>query len=209
MQVKTAYAITDHFGIAAAYFSGKENDKYNQHSIYDDEAKSLSYRRKLGEISAGYFSSVNTRTNLFLELYAGYGLGRNSIKESYRQPYYGGGFYSNNYDLFFLQPGIALHHKNLFQVGIFLRTSLVSFKNSSTTYTDDILMNKNVRLYELNKHGFVFFQPALSLRLPLSRKGNLNLNTEINGSFNLSAIPIYNRTAIVLMGITYSPRLKK
>ena len=115
MQVKTAYAITDHFGIAAAFFTGKEKDKYNQHSIYDDEAKSLSYRHKLGEISAGYFSSVNTRKTLFLELYAGYGLGRNIIKESYRQPYYGGGFYSNNYDLFFLQPGIALHHKIFFR----------------------------------------------------------------------------------------------
>lgn len=155
MHVRAAYAVTDHFGISASYFASIEKDKYNWSS---DEAKSISYKRGIGEVSAGYFTTVYQKPNLFFELYAGYGLGGNSIKEKYRETYYvNGGMYKNNYNQFFLQPAIVVHHKNILQAGFFLRTSLIKFTNIRTDYSTDILKDNYVRLYDLSKEPFVFF----------------------------------------------------
>ena len=204
---KTAYAITDYFGVTASYFSAWEKDKYNWNL---DEAKSISYKRGIAEIGAGYFIPIYKKPDLFFEIYGGYGLGRNSIDEAYKQPYYlTGGYYKNNYSQFFLQPAVVVHHKNLLQAGIFLRTALIKYTNINTSYNNIVLQNDFVRLYDLDKQSFLFFQPAASVRLPLSKAGNLHLNIEINGSFKVSGPAIYSRRAVGLLGITYSPAIKK
>jgi hypothetical protein len=203
IHLKTAYAITDHFGVAAAFFSSREKDKYNWNR---DEAKSISYRRVTGEISAGYFTVINKKPNLYFECYGGYGPGGNSLTEKYKQSYYlAGGFYKSNYSQFFIQPAIVVHHKNLLQAGIFLRTALIKYSNIRTNYTNDILQDSYVRLFNPDKEPFVFLQPAASIRVPLSKAGNLHLNLEVNGSFKISGPAIYSREAVALLGITFSP----
>ena len=203
IHLKTAYAITNHFGVAAGFFSGREKEKYNWHR---DEAKSISYKRVIGEISAGYFTVINKKPNLYFECYGGYGPGGSSLNEKYKQPYYlTGGFYKNNYNQFFIQPAIVVHHKNLLQAGIFFRTALIKHTNIRTNYTNDVLQDPYVRLFNPDKKPFVFFQPAASVRVPLSKAGNLNLNMEVNGSFKISGPAIYSREAVALLGITFSP----
>lgn len=204
--VRAAYAITDHFGVTAAYWAGWEKDKYNQAR---NEAESISYKREQGEISAGYFTPVNKKKNIFLEFYGGYGLGKNNTTEVYKDAYYGGGSFSNNYNLFYIQPAVAFHHKKFLRAGISLRTSLIKFGKAATTYSRDFLQDYDVRLDDLDKRTFIFLQPALSVRLAVSKKGNLHLNMEINGSLRLSEYPFYTRGGIGMIGITYSPFLTK
>lgn len=204
--LRAAYAITDHFGITAAYATSKEKDIYNP--SYAELSKTIAYRRSLGEISAGYFTAANKKKNLYLECYVGYGPGRNRITESYEYPdatNYTGGFFNNNYHLFYLQPAIVLHHKNILQMGVSLRTSMIKFGEASTNYHEDLLRDSDVRLFELEKYSYSFFQPALSFRIPLSKRGKLNLNLEATRSFPLSRKKMYTRENILLLGLTYSP----
>lgn len=207
LHARTAYAVTDHFGVSAAYAASAEKDKYNRRT----EVKSISYKRATGEISAGYFTPVSSKPNLYFELYGGYGLGGNSIKEKYKEPGYlnlSGGDYKNDYNQFFIQPAIVVHNKKSLQAGVFLRTSLVKFTSIRTDYSTDVLKNNRVRLYDLDKSPFIFFQPAASLRLPLSKSGNIHFNMEVNGLLKISGPDIYRRDAVFLFGITFSPSIK-
>lgn len=208
--IRAAYAVTNHFGISAAYFASRERDEYNP--SFQDLSKTIAYRRNLGEISAGYFTALDKAQSLYLECYGGYGLGRNLLSETYEHPDTTnsiGGFFNDNYHQFYIQPAIVLHHKNLLQVGLLLRTSMIKFGRISTNYDEDILRSSDVKLYDLDKNPFIFFQPALSFRIPLSKRGSVNLNLEATKSFRLSGNNIYNRDAVVMIGITYSPGLKK
>ncbi|MFT3749006.1 MAG: hypothetical protein QM768_11840 [Agriterribacter sp.] len=204
--LRAAYSITDHFGVTAVYTTSKEKDSYNP--SFPELSKTIAYRRSSGEISAGYFASVNKKKSLYLECYGGYGPGRNSITESYEYPDtagYAGGFFNNNYHLIYIQPAIVLHHEKLLQIGISLRTTIIKFGKASTNYGEDVLRNNNVRLYRLNKEPYIFFQPTLSFRIPLSKRGKLNLNLEATRSYPLSGKKIYTRENILLLGLTYSP----
>lgn len=209
INLKTAYAITNHFGITAAYFYGKERDKYNSLGGSVVEATELSYRRNAGEIGVGYFSAVDSKQKCYVEIYGGYSKAKNSIRIQTDDINQKEDFYNNKHNLFYIQPGITIHHKNLFQAGVFLRTSLVKFGNASTSYGDEKLKNNYVRLFDLDKHNFIFFQPAVSVRAPLSKTGRVHFNAEINGSFQLSGPDIYYRKSVILIGLTYSPALKK
>ena len=158
----------------------------------------------------GYFTPINRKPLFYIELYGGYGSGKNSIKEIYRESsYLKGGFYKNKYHLFFIQPAVAFHHKRFLQAGISLRTALVNHSNVRTDYNVETLQNSYVKLDNLDKNTLIFFQPAASVRFALSSAGNLYLNAEVNGALRISGPAIYNRKAVILLGLTYSPFIKK
>ena len=154
-----AVAVTNHIALQASYFYRREKKNSNFGDFGFDSSR-IRYKRNMFEFGAGYFTQLDTKQRVILQIFAGAGLGETSITESgsdFNQlPY--SRFYNTDLAKFYLEPSITFRAKEIFAASIATRLSVVKFRNIKTNYSFDEKQNFN--LDSLNRYPLVFFEPA-------------------------------------------------
>ncbi|MBX2923328.1 MAG: hypothetical protein KF746_14095 [Chitinophagaceae bacterium] len=195
VNIKGAYALSNHIGVMASYSAANEKEVYN----FSNGATTLKHKRKFAEAAIGYFIAADQRKRLYFDIYAGYGTGSNNI-------YYVGynNFHRSDVGRFFIQSGISLV-KNEFRLTGFLRTSFLSFKNIETNYTEEELRHYDVRLYGLEKEKITSLEPTFALQFPVSKLKWLRGHAQVGAAILLNAPDLHYREVLGGIGITIVP----
>ncbi|MFT3703241.1 MAG: hypothetical protein QM802_12765 [Agriterribacter sp.] len=196
--LQAAYAVTNHIGITGSYSYSNEFEDYNMSSSYPE---TVSYKKNIAEIGAGYFTPVSKNKRLALEIYAGYGAGKNRLTN--KQHLWGSETsYNGRIQRFYIQPALALHLPRNTSLAWTLRTSFVKFHNANTFYPD-------ISLYEIEKSYIAFFEPSFVVRFPVGPFNWVKGNVQIGGAFKINDKNIHYRDALGSIGLTFLPQKKK
>lgn len=195
INMKGAYALSNHVGVMASYSATSEKETFN----YSNGKTVLKHKRNFAEAAIGYFTAADQRKRLYFDLYAGYGLGNNNI-------YYVGepNFYRSDVRRFFIQSGVSLV-KNTFRLTGFLRTSFVSFKNIETSYTEEELRYYDIKLYGLDKEKLFFLEPTFALQFPVSKLQWLRGHAQVGAAVLFNSTDLHYRPVLGGIGITIAP----
>ncbi|MBC7535094.1 MAG: hypothetical protein H7258_05315 [Ferruginibacter sp.] len=154
-----AVAVTNHIGLQANYFYRSEKLNSNFGDFNFDSSR-IRYKRNMFEIGAGYFTQLDTKQRVLLQIFAGAGLGKTTITETgtnFNQlPY--SRFYNTDLTKFYLEPSITFRAKEIFAASVATRVSIVKFRNILSNYSFDEKLNFN--LDSLDRYPVAFFEPA-------------------------------------------------
>lgn len=160
LDVHTAYAISNHFGLMINEFlRWEKNDGKND--FYFADSSTITYKRNLTELGIGYFTNITKDKNLKLQVFAGSAFGKSSIKDIFLSN--GSAvrkYHDSRITKFFIQPAILYNQSFNFSATLSSRFSAVSFEHIKTNYTKDEL--NNFLLDSLSGSTVFFWEPAMS-----------------------------------------------
>lgn len=169
--LQAAYAITDHVALTGAYFSRKERDKYfndwNNSVNHWDDSVFNHYKRRMGEVGIGYFTTVNSRRNATFNIYGGFGWGKFLLNEN------GGnsqlGEYTRRHETnvrkWYLQPSMHFMPGKVFRVGLVTRFSFVNYDHVNTNFSVDELNERT--LNQFPDKTYLFIEPSVNFQFAL------------------------------------------
>lgn len=193
MNMKGAYALSNHIGVMASYSTTNEKE------LYSNDRATLKHRRRFLEAAIGYFTAADERKRLYFDIYTGYGIGNTNI---YYVDY--DNFYRTDIHRFFIQSGVSLV-KNEFRLTGLLRVSFPSFKNIKTNYTEDQLKTHDVSLYGLEKEKITLLEPTFALQFPLSKLKWLRGHAQVGAAILLNDLNMHYRPVLGGIGLTIVP----
>lgn len=175
LNVQTAYAITDHVGVAANYLFAKRDDQ--------DQGR----QHHAGELALGYYTNFNERW--CFEIFAGYGMGKGIAYDSnynlsyYVLPIFNGDNYeaTGSFDKVYIQPSIGLK-KNDFMWSFSVKLSYVNAK--------EINISRNDEHWWSGETSQAFFSWVGTGQVPLWRK--IFLSYQIGVNFPIGDDPVYD-----------------
>jgi len=161
LEVLSAYAITEHFGVMTNF------SYIDQSGVVDEEDF---HRHHFFEGGAGYFLNNDES---FFEVYAGYGRGKGTSYDVYELFGPQSVAATGRYERYFLQPAFGLN-KGTMNVSFAPRFSMVDFYEFSTELTSTSVQEKPRMFFEpaiigranfANNHMFVTFQAGVSMSM--------------------------------------------
>jgi hypothetical protein len=195
LEAQTALSITNHLGILANFIYLDRNTHNENSNTIDDYLK-----HKFFEGGIGYFENQD---KMFFEIFAGYGRGQGSSKDSY--------FFASitdistgKYERYFIQPAFGFN-KKIMHVSFVPRFALVDFTEFSygtvsTTIDEDPIL---------------FFEPAVIGRVNFMENRVFftfqgGISSSINGDryFNHRAFQISGGLGFRLGGVKYEETSK-
>jgi hypothetical protein len=163
---QAAYAFTDHFAVTGAYSMRNEKDFYWSNG-YSSAADSITnrYRRRIGEIGAGYFTPIDSRQNATFNIYGGYSWGNFSLTEKGKDDQ--NILYNRSFKAdvrkWYIQPSIHLMPGHVFRVGFVSRLCFVNYNNIVTDFTNTESNDRT--LNRLTGKTFVFVEPTVNFQI--------------------------------------------
>ncbi len=156
-----AYAVTNHFGIAANYYHRNESNNGSK-AVGRLDSTQINYNRKLTELAVGYFTSLDQRKLVMFQIFGGIGKGRFSFTDIGKDR--NGIDYDRNHRItvtkFYLQPAIMLQTQGNFAASFSNRFSFLKFGNIKTNYTATELYNYQLDSLTYGTHNF--WEPAFT-----------------------------------------------
>ncbi len=160
VDLQGAVAVTNNIAIQAAYFNRSEKANQNSSSLTGDKSN-VKYKRNLFEFGAGFFTPVDKKQHMLVQVYAGAGFGKTKINErgtDFNLNLYTR-FYNTNITKFYLEPSITFKTpKDIFAATIATRGSVIKFGKIQTDYTHDEKLDYN--LDSLDRFAVLFFEPS-------------------------------------------------
>ncbi|MDQ6761690.1 MAG: hypothetical protein M3015_03560 [Bacteroidota bacterium] len=203
LDMQGAYAIANHWAIAATYFNSREKDTYNSGSDGPFDNSAVKYKRNLVEISAGYFAPLSESKTVTFNLYAGLGLGKFLIDDNgeiftgvnYNR------YHKANITKYFLQPAFNFRPLKNFRLSLILNNSFVHYGNIKTSYNETEL--QYFMLDKLTNKTIFFLEPAINLQLGLNRYPWLKVDWTIAGISNSANTEFNVRQNNVSIGLSF------
>ena len=188
-----AYAITDHVALQIGYY-GRNEKAIDSTKNYFDESN-IRYRRRVFEVGAGYYTPLNEKKKIFLEIFGGAGFGRFSFTDagidnnrlSYSR------FHNANITKYYLEPSVTFRGKRL-ATSVMPRFTAIKFSRIKTDYSDPELNKLDID--DLTRTTYVFFEPAVILSYGFKKVPGLRIETQLGFSLRF---PERNRF------LSYSP----
>jgi hypothetical protein len=163
---QAAYAFTDHFAVTGAYSMRNEKDFYwNGWSNSAWDSVTNKYRRRIGEMGAGYFTALNPKRNITFNIYGGYSWGNFSFTENGkddRNILYNR-LYKADVKKWYVQPSIHFMPGRIFRVGLVSRFSFVNYSNISTDFSNTELESRT--LNQLRDKTYLFVEPTVNFQI--------------------------------------------
>jgi hypothetical protein len=160
IDVQGAYAITNHVGVQASYFTRTERTVSNQDNDNYFDSSVIRYNRNLFEFGAGYFTPIDDKGKVFFQVFGGLGFGKFKFTDNGKDQ--SQSIYSRHHDAnimkYYIEPSITFKPKPVIAASLSARFSIVNFKNINTDYTID--EKKELKLDSLNRYASVFFEPS-------------------------------------------------
>ena len=148
------YAVGNHWAIITGYFNRRERD-INTESASNNSF--INYKRNLIDIGTGYFTSINKKKELYVNLYSGYAAGKFSFEEDNNRRYHESVIHK-----WFIQPGINFISKEYFRMSFAGKISIVHYGDIKTTYTSGELSGYG--LDRIANKSICFFEPSFNLQ---------------------------------------------
>lgn len=206
--VQGAYAITNHVGVQASYFSRTEATYSTSEDYFD--SSTINYKRDLFEFGAGYFAPIDRRGKVHFQVFGGVGFGKFKIAENgldKNQLYYSR-FHNSNITKFYIEPAIIFKSRETFAASLSTRFSIIKFGNIQTNY----LQYEKVTfdLDSIGRNAIVFFEPAFVNSYGFNKLPGLRIEYQIGLSLLMSRTVVDNRTFNFSVGLVFDiPKLIK
>ena len=157
--VQGAVALTNNIAIQGSYYyRGEKTNTTWSNGFFN--SSSIRYRRNMAEVGAGFYTALDSKQRIFLQAFAGGGLGKTTIKDNGIDqadlPY--SRYYNTDLAKFYLEPSITFRAKEIFAGSIATRLSVIKFRNINSNYS--LNEKQQFNLDSLNRYALVFFEPA-------------------------------------------------
>ena len=149
--LQAAYALSDNWAVQASHFQRWETTTGGTDSV------TIKYRRNLTEIGGGYYYALNEDKKTFIQLFAGFGLGRFSFTD---HSIHGDFFHQSDIFKFYIQPAFIFRSKGSFSGAVDVRGSFIKFNSIKTNYTASEL--HDYKLDNINGGAKFFIEPAFT-----------------------------------------------
>jgi hypothetical protein len=213
--VQGAYAITDNLAVQASWYNRFEKSSFEDVVSNNNVSKyNLKYRRKMATVGVGYFNSISKSQMVWVQIFAGIGIGKFYMNEAGTNiPATGSStsysnYFNTNVTKFYLQPAFIIKTKKQFETSFSNRISIVAFKNVNTNYTA-----AEQQLYKLDSVSYrprVFWEPNMLFSFGNKKLPGLKWETQIGFSFLYSNLFIDYRFFNFSTGFVFDvPRLLK
>lgn len=164
--LQAGYAITDHLAVTGAFYSRREKNTYYQdwnNGVWSDSVINR-YRRRMGEVGAGYFRKINSRGNATFNIYGGYGWGSFYFKETGTSNAIGTYTRTHESDVrkWYVQPSIHFMPGKVFRIGLVTRFSFVNYGNIRTDFSDTELNDRTLNQFADRTH--LFIEPTVNMQ---------------------------------------------
>jgi hypothetical protein len=192
LNVQTAYAISDHIGIAANYLHSNNSE--------GGSGSTTMREHQAGEIAIGYYKNLKSDPDLCFEVFTGYGRGKGKAIDT-------DGLFTvdllatGRYQKFFVQPAIGTN-KNRFNWSVSLKCSIVDFTSIKVVNNDEEVMNTTAPK--------LFLAPAFTCAYRIWPK-NLSATLQTGINAHVGSRTIYDYEFFMLsVGLLYkvSPKIK-
>ena len=154
-----ALAITDHIAVSAAYYH-RDDITYTSYTDYYDTS-TIRVKRDLFEVGVGFFTAIDRKKHMLLQVFLGGGLGEMNLKEhgldDNLDPF--SRYFKARLLKFYVQPAITFRVKEIFAASVTTRISAVQFGNISSNYTEG--EKESFRLKDIDQSLVIFFEPAV------------------------------------------------
>lgn len=201
--IQTAYAVSQHWAITAAFHQRRERDNITNYSTVIRTYSDITYKRSGWEFGGSYFIHLDNQQITFFYVDGGIGLSRNqlddlSIIDSVNLQRY----FNNKSARFFAQPGIYTGSKN-FRFNLGLRFQYSRFSHQETNYLQPELV-----LYSLDGlNDIMTYEPYFAFRIGIPSfpwiKADMQVGTaSINKGF-------YIRNSYATFGLSFYPFARK
>jgi hypothetical protein len=159
--LQAAYALSNHFALAANYFNRNESNNGNK-DVGRRDSSVINYERKLIELAAGYFTVLDADQLVMFQVFGGVGKGRFSFTDIGQDA---NSIHYNRYHVagvkkYYFQPALILRSRGNFAASFSSRFSFIKFGNIKTDYTPIEL--SNYKLDSLTYGTRNFWEPAFT-----------------------------------------------
>ena len=178
-----AYAIGDHWALAAGYYNRRERDVFSSSfNLYD--TSTINYKRNLFDIGGGYFVPLSIKKGITFNLYGGMALGKFSLVDNgidKNQAVYNR-YHNSHITKWFFQPAINFMPGRYVRFSFITKFSFVHYGNIQTSYTPD-----EVQYFSLNRiknRTVSFIEPSLNFQFGLPKYPWVKLDAGISSASN-------------------------
>jgi hypothetical protein len=184
LDIQSAYAITDHFAVQAAYTRRWEKN-YADYNLNSADTSIITYSRTSTDLGVGYYTFISRRRHSVFQVFGGISLGNSSFTDKY----IAGSVTSDRYlkmnvTRLYIQPAIMLWYEDVFVSSFSSRVSVVYFRNVKTDYSAEEV--KNYQLADLDKTAEVFWEPAFTNAFGLRKVPGLKIELQLVMAFLMS-----------------------
>lgn len=204
--LQAAYALTDNLAISGAFSTRRERDRYYKNDGSWSDSVVNYYDRTMGEVGAGYFTTINSKRTATFNLYGGFSWGEYQLTENgidHQDIRYTRRFESD-IKKWYVQPSIHFMPGKVFRIGLVTRFSFVTYDNIRTGFTDDEL---NVRTLNLVRDKTFFaVEPTVNFQFAFPQQW---IKLDMGITFCPPYIDSYNyselryRTVSASIGLTF------
>jgi hypothetical protein len=193
-----AYAIGNHWALAAGYLNRRERDTYN---LGNNDYSTIDYKRNLFDLATGYFVTLDKKKEFIFNLYAGVGFGKFSFIDNTNDK---GSFHNSSITKPYFQPSVNFMPSQNFRLSFGTRFSFVHYGNIQTSYTPYELENLSLNL--IANRTISFIEPALNIQFGIRKYPWLKLDYTLSGTSHpfRGLIPkLDSRTSNVSIGLSF------
>lgn len=207
--IQGAYAITNHIGVQASYFSRGERTYAKNDNYFDSSV--VKYKRNLFEFGAGYFAPIDKTDKMFFQVFAGVGFGKFNFTDNGKdksQLLYSR-FHNADITKFYLEPAVTYKSASeVFAASLSTRFSVIKFRKVQTNYSTQ--ERDHFNLDSIGRFSSIFFEPAFINSYGFNQLPGLRLEYQIGLSLLMSRNIIDYRTFNFSIGLVLDiPKLMK
>ena len=184
VDIKAAYALSDHWAITTGYYKRKEKDIFSYIASGLFKSSKINYTRNLLGIGGGYFISLDHRKTITFNLYSGLALGKFSFTDygidSSNKNY--SCYYSNRITKWFIQPSFNFMPGEYIRLSYVMKFSFVHYGNTKTSYTS--VESKYLSLDMIDSKTLAFIEPSLNLQFGLPEYPWIKLDAGMSWTSN-------------------------
>jgi hypothetical protein len=169
-----AYAIGNHWALAAGYLNRRERDAYN---FSNNDNSTINYKRNLFDLAAGYFVPLDKNKEFTFNLYAGVALGKFSFVDNKT---YESSFHNSSITKPYFQPSVNFMPGQNFRVSFGTRFSFVHYGNIQTSYTPEEIESLSLNL--IANRTISFIEPALNIQFGIRKYPWVKLDYTLSGT---------------------------
>ena len=131
VDVKAAFGITNHIAIKLDGYQKWERDRAGGPQT-ELSSFNINYKRNGAQISGGYYGFIDNKKASTINVFTGFGIGRNQFSGKYRNTLVANNFFKANTTKWFITPSINLAvHKN-YVIVLGTKYTLLRFNNIQT-----------------------------------------------------------------------------
>lgn len=199
LDIQGAYAINNHWMIATSYFTRNEKDiDYNSQS----GEQAIYYKRNIIELGGGYFTALNEKKSITINLLVSAGSGKFTINERGTDP---GSTYNRFYDVkvfkYFLQPSINFRPAKNFSFALYIKPTFVRYGKFNTDYTADEF--KDYGFQDIYNKTLSFFELGYDLKYSIPGATWLSIEAAMSGISRdyIYGTPLISRSGNAAIGL--------